>query len=306
LILAAEMTYSSLRFSALGFAALLMWCPVKAEATEYLANGSFETPVAPNNGNNFYASITGWNVYPSPFIVNPVNLVVPTASYANNPQATPTGGGRQYYDMNATGGIMAQTVTFPSAGIVSMSTWFSQRDFSQNLTGMIIRLKNSSGTVVASGTTQFFSTDPVSLWKLVAVNNFPVTAGTYTFEIVLDNYNNIDLASLDFAPITPNLEIIKSTNKTSPVVVGEVITYTYTVKNIGNVAMSGVKVTDVHNGYGPTPVPSGEILTNDVAPTGDSTDTVASNGIWDSLGVGDTLKFTANYTVTQQDVDLLQ
>jgi Domain of unknown function DUF11 len=279
-------------------------CP--ALASEYLANGSFESPVAPSNGNNFYTSITGWTVLPSPYISNPVNLIVPTSSYANNPQATPTGGGRQYYDMNATGGIMAQTVTFPSAGIVSMSTWFSQRDFSQNLTGMQVRLKNSSGTVVGLATTQFFSTDLVTLWKRAAVSNIAVSAGTYTFEIVLDNYNNIDLASLDFVPATPNLQIVKSSNKTSPVVVGETITYSYTVRNIGNVTMTGIKIVDTHTGYGVKPVPTGETLSIDSAPTGDSTDSVPSSGIWDNLGVGDTVKFTATYIVTQQDIDLLQ
>ncbi len=277
-----------------------------ALATEYLANRSFETPIAPNNGNNFYTTITGWTVQPSPFIANPVNIVVPTASYANNPQSTPTGGGRQYYDMNATGGTMAQTVTFPTGGVVSMSVWFSVRDFPQNLSGMSVRLKNSSGTIVSSGTTQFFVAEPIGLWKQVVVNTISVSAGTYTFEIVMDNYNNIDLASLDFVAGAPNLQILKASNKTAPVVAGETIIYTYTVKNIGNVAVTVVKITDTHNGYGAKPVPTGEVLTTDVAPTGDSSDVTASSGIWDVLGAGDTVRFTASYIVTQQDIDLLQ
>ena len=39
--------------------------------------------------------------------------------------------------------------------------------------------------------------------------------------------------------------------------------------------------------------------------TGDSTD-AAVNGSWDSLAPGDQVTFTANYTVTQNDIDTLQ
>jgi len=38
---------------------------------------------------------------------------------------------------------------------------------------------------------------------------------------------------------------------------------------------------------------------------GDSVD-AANNGSWDSLGPGDSIRFTGTYTVTQADVDNLQ
>ncbi len=75
--------------------------------------------------------------------------------------------------------------------------------------------------------------------------------------------------------------------------------------NTGAVPISDVTVSDSHNGSGPPPVPGGETLFNDVAPLGDSTD-AATNASWDALAPGDTVRFTATYTVTQQDVETLQ
>lgn len=40
----------------------------------------------------------------------------------------------------------------------------------------------------------------------------------------------------------------------------------------------------------------------DVAPPGDSTDSIA-NGSWDSLAPGDEIEFTAAYTFVQGDID---
>lgn len=84
--------------------------------------------------------------------------------------------------------------------------------------------------------------------------------------------------------------------------VNDVITYTYTVTNTGNVTISGVTVADVHNGYGTAPVPGNE---TPVIATGGSTD-AAVNGSWDILKPGDQITFTATYTVVQADVDNLQ
>jgi len=64
-------------------------------------------------------------------------------------------------------------------------------------------------------------------------------------------------------------------------------------------------LTDVHNGNGPAPVPGTEVLQNDIAPLGNSTDS-ATNGIWDTLAPGDTVRFVSTYIVSQQDIDTLQ
>jgi uncharacterized repeat protein (TIGR01451 family) len=102
----------------------------------------------------------------------------------------------------------------------------------------------------------------------------------------------------------PNLVLAKSANTAGPVNVNDVITYTYLVRNAGNVTINGINVNDIHNGTGTPPVPGNELIETDVAPLNDSSDG-AANGSWDVLRPGDTIKFTASYTVTQQDIDTL-
>ncbi len=89
---------------------------------------------------------------------------------------------------------------------------------------------------------------------------------------------------------------------TDNVPAGTVITYTYEVANTGNVTISGVTVSDVHNGSDPDPVPGNETPVSVANGSSDG----GVNGSWDTLRPGDTIRFTANYTVTPTDVDQLQ
>ncbi len=106
----------------------------------------------------------------------------------------------------------------------------------------------------------------------------------------------------------PELTITKEADATAllgNVTAGQTITYTYVVTNTGNVTVSNVDVSDVHNGSDPDPAPLGETLT-DVAPLLDSNDSIANDGVWSDLKPGDSVTFTATYQVTQTDVDMLQ
>lgn len=86
---------------------------------------------------------------------------------------------------------------------------------------------------------------------------------------------------------------------------GDVIAYTYQVTNAGNVPVTNVSVSDAHNGSGSFPVnPSGATLT-DLAPLSDSSGTPGGTA-WALLGPKDTVSFSAQYTVTQADIDTLQ
>ena len=69
--------------------------------------------------------------------------------------------------------------------------------------------------------------------------------------------------------------------------------------------MTGVSVSDAHNGYGTAPVPGNEIMLVDAAPLSDSSD-AATNGVWDTLRPGDEIRFTATYVVKQKDINLRQ
>jgi hypothetical protein len=109
-------------------------------------------------------------------------------------------------------------------------------------------------------------------------------------------------------PITrsPNLAVLKSGTPAGPVSAGQVVTYTFRVTNTGNVTITNVQIADVFGGMGSAPVPGSEALTTDVAPLGNSTDATPNNGSWTTLAPNDVISFTAPYTVTQQDIDLLQ
>jgi uncharacterized repeat protein (TIGR01451 family) len=120
--------------------------------------------------------------------------------------------------------------------------------------------------------------------------------------------NDSDAAAVAIL-VNPSLAIAKSfvitTDNGAPGVadVNDVVTYTYAVTNNGNVTIANVAVNDAHGGSNPLSAIAGEALTGDAAPLGDSSDGAANNGVWSSLKPGDTVTFTATYTVSQTDVD---
>ncbi|WP_165784497.1 DUF7507 domain-containing protein [Zhengella mangrovi] len=94
---------------------------------------------------------------------------------------------------------------------------------------------------------------------------------------------------------------------------GDVIRYAYAVTNTGNVSVAGVSVSDTTNGNDPAFLggaspgqPVTVSLTTDAGTTGDSTDADNAGPVWDTLAPGDTVTFTADYSVVQADVDALQ
>jgi hypothetical protein len=294
----------------IGLIAGLLAAPMPVYAVEMLLNRSFETPVGTANGNNFFATLPNWTIVPSPVVTNPVNLIKTFVGYGGLPSAPPAGGGIQYLDIRNAGGTVTQSVTFPTSGVVSISGWFSLRDAPRNLVGSIA-LINSSNVTVASPTATFVSTEPLGLWKQASANNIAVQAGTYQFRVTMDNFHNTDLMSVDFVADAPALVIDKNANRVGPLVVGDLVTYTYTVRNSGNVPLANVNVNDLHQGTGTLPTVGGEVLQSDVAPTGDTTDPAIANpaladGVWATLGVGDTIRFSSTYLVTQQDIDTFQ
>ena len=103
----------------------------------------------------------------------------------------------------------------------------------------------------------------------------------------------------------PALKITKTPSQTSDVKAGTTITYTYTVENSGNQTITDVSVADSHVSASGTSALSvgGETLSTDTAPTSDSTDATAANGVWSVLRPKDIVTFTATYLVTQGDVD---
>ncbi|WP_165784574.1 DUF7507 domain-containing protein [Zhengella mangrovi] len=109
------------------------------------------------------------------------------------------------------------------------------------------------------------------------------------------------------AAADPQLTINKTADITTGAKAGDVITYTYLVTNTGNVRIDNVSVADTHKGVAGALLPASEVIVDNTDPRGDSNvDATANDGIWSTLYPGDSIKFTATYTVTQDDVDNLQ
>lgn len=136
-------------------------------------------------------------------------------------------------------------------------------------------------------------------------------AGDYSFTYQICETLNPTNCKLAVATVTvaaaPSLQMVKeAVGDPELVVVGQEITYTYTVTNNGNVTIRGVAVTDSHNAAGAAPTPTNPQLVTDNGPVGDSTDGNSSDDQWDVLAPGDVIRFTGTYTVQQADIDNLQ
>jgi large repetitive protein len=133
------------------------------------------------------------------------------------------------------------------------------------------------------------------------IDNIATVNGTYSGNPVTAQ------SALVSVPVSKkfHISVTKVANKTTNVAAGDVITYTYTVINDGDVMIQNLTLADVHNAAGAAPIPGSETLT-DNPPLGDSLDSTANDGVWTNLAPGDKITFTANYTVQQSDVDNLQ
>lgn len=90
----------------------------------------------------------------------------------------------------------------------------------------------------------------------------------------------------------------------------EVVTYTYTVTNTGNVPINNVSISDLHG----TPavmvaLGAGGVTSETLTVPGpygvpaSTPDAAANNGVWTKLAPGATVTFTYTHTVTQAEID---
>ncbi|MBL7723299.1 MAG: T9SS type A sorting domain-containing protein [Chitinophagaceae bacterium] len=172
---------------------------VRSQCTlNYLLNSSFENPVAPGLGNNFFGSIPDWTIAGG-FTANIVQ--VNGTNYLGGPNTAATG--IQYLDiLGAT--TITQTFDLGCTADITFRGDFSAREGGTTWTASIDIL-NSLNVVVATSTTRTFTPPdadvdvppgPDAVWYTLSGTATALPAGTYTYRINLDEDGNFDNAFL--------------------------------------------------------------------------------------------------------------
>ena len=119
-----------------------------------------------------------------------------------------------------------------------------------------------------------------------------------TDEFLLPISDNSTSAEVTIASANPELTLTKLADNDTDRTVGDVITYTYTVENTGDVIIDDVTVSDVHSGTGTLSAIAVGTLTNT---SGNSSDDGADGDV-DVLAAGDSVTFISTYVVTEADI----
>ena len=218
--------------------------------------------------------------------------------------------------VTAVGQTITYSITIDSTGNQTLTGPTFTDTF---LLGAISRTLTTGPSLTGGDTDSDGTIDPPEIWVYTATYvttqaDFDAT-GSFTNAISYDTVQTAPLVSNTVTTNitrTPSLMITKSwafavagddIDGDGRADLNDKITYTYAVKNTGNVTTSGITINDTHLGAGTPPVPDDEFLSIDVAPTGTSTDAIASNSIWSILAPGDTVSFRGTYIATQTDIN---
>jgi len=178
------------------------------------------------------------------------------------------------------GDTVTYTYTVKNTGNVTFDVSISDI---QNGTGTLSAITPATASVAPGGSQVFTATYVITQADFDAGTNIDNKA-TATFKPAGGTLADLeDKESVSLAPANPAAKLTKTASNDTDVAVGEVITYTYEYFNAGDVTLTNISISDVHSGTG---------TLGTISPA-----TVAS------LAVGDSVTFTADYTVTQDDVD---
>jgi uncharacterized repeat protein (TIGR01451 family) len=252
-------------------------------------------------------------VTPAPALTVTKSAALPTIANGTDPLISDGNG--------ATPDTITYTYTVKNTGNVTL-TAVAPTDVGPTFNG-------TAGT----GTMGAFAPAPVTL----APNATQVFTATYSMSVI-DVYRGAGIASgvantasatgktpgnVTVTPITPatatttiaagpkiailKTKVLDDTNGTvaGKAEVGEFIDYTYAVTNTGNVAITGISITDLHEGSNlAAGTVKNETLTT-AGPMPGSVDTTSplNNGVWTTIQAGATVTFTYHHLVTQAEVD---
>ncbi len=97
---------------------------------------------------------------------------------------------------------------------------------------------------------------------------------------------------------SPSLSMTKTADSSSAYAPGDIVVYTYTVENDGDVDISDVTLSDTHNGSAPL----GDITISTLTNTSGQSSDDGADAVVDVLAPGDIVEFTAEYVVTATDL----
>jgi hypothetical protein len=201
----------------------------------------------------------------------------------------------------------------PTTGLINNTTAFSSTSPTSASGGGITVYAGEQATLPAEtmsvGTLANYLTPLTCNAGTLVGTNGQSTGNTLTITAAATATNPI-ICTYANTRVNASLTISKTAGFTpTPVVLNQVITYTYKISNNGNVPVSNVSVNDMH-GTPPVQVPlgAGGITAETLSIPGPggiaaSPDTTPNDGIWSTLAPGAEVTFTYTHTVTQAEID---
>lgn len=220
------------------------------------------------------------------------------------------------YTVTNSGNVTLQNVALTDAhdGVGAALAFTNPASYTDNGTNP----GGPTGTLLDSSNTDFTDGD----WDVLGPQDVIVFTSTYTLvagdftagtssDGDIDNTASVN-ASYNAAPIatstgtasvpvdtTATFDLAKVADDATDRDVGDVVTYTYTITNTGNVPITAITLADVENGSGSLVGPTFSSFTTANGSTN------AGNTIT-LFNPGAVAEYTSTYQVTQNDVDTLQ
>jgi hypothetical protein len=262
---------------------------------------SVSVPVAPAAPTLTVAKTAGTPVETgSDAVINAGDTITYTYVVSNTGNVTinssaPVDSGPTFNNIAGTGSLSGFTLVSTTNGATSGSTLAPGESgtFTAVYTLSNLDAYRAAGILAASG-------DAVK--NSATATGTPVTG---TLASVTPSLAETEIPAQPKLSIDKTFAITTDNGTTGQADVGDVITYTYTVVNTGNVAISSLSINDIHEGAALSGEPSAEALSSDgpLAPGTVSSDSVSDNAVWTSIQPGATVTFTYVHTVTQTEVD---
>jgi len=166
-----------------------------SQGANTLVNPGFEADNSLLSANdNIGVAVTAW------LATGNRNLVMPDATYTDGPNSSELFEGTTYYDAANSNSILTQNFTITEESIVDFGGSFSGRriGLSYSYDFSTINILDSSLAIVASVSS---IADPGEFnWESIS-NTTTLGPGTYTFEISIGDFANVDAVFADVVPI---------------------------------------------------------------------------------------------------------